>query len=107
MYKVYDRAFKVGFGVNILIFIILNYNNYIFAYYKDQFYKTTKLNLSGGCDGLDWGIPFKMMTCYWAWYGDLNPALVSINIFFSIVCGIVLGLIFRFIWSKVKARNLQ
>ena len=102
MYKVYDRAFKVGFCANILIFVILNIISLIVAIYESQ--KTLRLELYvvDSCLYQDWGFPLEMSNCF-----GLNPYSIIINIFFIVICGLILGLIFRFVWSKIKARSLR
>ena len=92
MFKLYDMAFKIGFGFNILIFIVLNivnYNRAIEKWARSEFSGYTPI----------WGFPFYM--AHWGTF--------SLNILIIVACGFIMGLIFRFVWQMMRKidDNLQ
>ena len=86
MFKLYNTTFKVGFCVNILVFLILNSVSYWIERLK---YENSLIHFTPDW-GFNWGFPFDM-TRY---------ETFSLNILIITVCGFIVGLIFRFIWSK-------
>lgn len=93
MFKLYDKAFKVGFCFNILIFVILNIISCANAYYKDA---QSGIHFSNYF-GPSWGFPFEMT----------DYVFFSVNIFIIAGCGFVVGLLFRYIWSKMGKQGLR
>lgn len=95
MFKLYDTAFKIGFSLTVLVFVILNTLSYLSEIAQIKLWK------SGGIDFGEgqpiWGFPYDMT----------NPYLFAVNIFIIVVCGFIEGLIFRFVWSKFKEKSLK
>ena len=89
MSSVYNKAFKVGVVINLVVFAILNAVSFVA---KKRAYDASSIRLSPG--GFDWGHPF-------AWFWDagiglgfmLNFAVIT---FFSFVAGFV----FRFLGKR-------
>ncbi len=102
MSKIYNNAFKVGFLCNILLFVVLNtvsrnvsYNEYINSgTYQSHFGEYS------------WGFPFEMYRYYPGYFVDgFTPKGVILNTFVIGFCGFVVGLLFKFIWSKLSSRH--
>ena len=93
MLKLYDTAFKIGFCANALIFVILNAVSYWVGRLK---YKNSPIHFTPDL-GFGWGFPFEM-TRY---------ETFSLNILIIAVCGFIVGLFFRFVWSKFRKSNLN
>ena len=103
MYKLYNKAFKVGFGVNILIFVILNIISFIVSYNKYMDRETKFAH-----DGYSWGFPFVMYEDFTGYpTSNIGFSLEGtvLNTFIIAGCGFVLGLLFRFTWSKLVVQG--
>jgi hypothetical protein len=99
MFKLYDTAFKVGFCVNILIFTVLNINDYFEALAEDKRLKSIGISFSGS-SGIAWGFPYD-----WIGFGLFGFSVL--NIVIIAFCGFILGLIFKFVWSKIAPKKLR
>lgn len=98
MFKLYDTVFKIGFWSSISIFLILNITSIIltqFGYINNNYKLIEHFNNSEG------GFPFQMIDQPWAW------VIVVVNITFAVFFSFVVGLIFRFGWSKFKTKQLK
>lgn len=101
----YNKAFKLGFWINVLIFLILNYFSYLTAY--SDYHKVSNIQFS--IQGYVCGFPFRIYE-----YIIANPSRVGfvfegivINTFITVVCGFIMGSIFRFDWSKFTKDKLK
>ena len=83
-FKLYNRAFKIGVGVNIILFVILNVLSYMAAQKRIQF--------SGGNS---WGFPFP-----WTPGGD--PLALIVNVTVIAMTSFALGFLFRYVSRKVS-----
>lgn len=91
MFKLYDIAFKIGFGLTLGICLILN----IYSIYSHDLGEIIFHPVSVG------GFPFSMFEGQYSWIG------VSLNIISSVFIGFIVGLSFRFIWSKFQSNQLN
>lgn len=97
-FKLYDTAFKVGFGLTVLVFVILNLISYFTT--EDEFVKR-------GFNppiGAKWGFPLAVAN-HSGW--EIEPLSFSINVFIIVGCGFIIGLIFKFVWSKFREKSLK
>jgi hypothetical protein len=100
MDKVYNKAFKVGFCFNILIFLILNIISFVVSRNEHIRIWNKGIRFSGSnSDGpFLWGFPFKMFLG-----SELFRAEdLVINTFIIVGFGFILGFLFRFVWSKLS-----
>ena len=101
MSKVYDKAFKVGVGINILVFVILNFASCIIAY--SEFYSrenSKSLRLSG--KGYKWGFPFEMYHNFYGYPNDIGLDLFGVigNTFAVAISSFVIGLVLQSVWAE-------
>lgn len=100
-----NKAFAVGFCVNIFIFVILNYLSFAMARYE---YTNREIKLDH--DGYSWGFPFELYRNYVSDIRDNTGFTMKGIILDSVlilICGFILGLVFRFAWSKFQAKPLK
>lgn len=95
MFKLYDTAFKIGFGITVLVFVILNILNYLSEIAQIKLWKSSGIDFGEGKP--IWGFPFDMT----------NPYTFAVNILIIVVCGFIAGLIFKFVWSKFTSKQLK
>lgn len=95
MFKLYDTAFKIGFGLTVLVFVILNIISYlkVVGWTLDNKF-SGDVTLHGSPL---WGFPIEM---------NVLLGLV-INFLIIAFCSFLVGLIFRFIWSKFQEKSLK
>ncbi len=91
--RLYNRAFKTGFCVSVLVFALLNVIAYLVALRKYQAYVEPEILFApAGRRFPRWGFPF-------VWDGDnfgfIEDGLV-LNFICLVVCGFVIGILFRF-----------
>ena len=98
MSKLYNKAFKVGFCVNILIFVILNIISFIVSYNK-YMNRETKFFPSG----YSWGVPFELHRYFIGHPSDIGFSLEGtvLNTIVIASCGFALGLLFRFLAQNI------
>ena len=94
MFKLYDTAFKIGFIFNILIFLILNIVSFNIELAKDKQLKADGISFSPPTQ-FSWGFPFDMT----------HYEFFSLNLLIISSCGFLVGLIFRFGWSKLNPKT--
>jgi hypothetical protein len=96
--EVYNKAFKAGFGFNILIFAVLNIISFIIE--RNEHLRTWNSGVRIGIYGdYLWGFPFKTFRG-----GEFFRAEgLVINIFIIAGTGFILGFLFRFACSKLTA----
>lgn len=107
MSKIYDKAFKVGFLSNILLFIFFNFLSYLSACEKYREYMNRKI-IFGPVGGFpDWGFPF-------GWDETYSDSIVSMYVrggvlnFLTIVfCSFIFGFLVKFAWSKILLRRAE
>lgn len=105
MGKVYDKAFKVGFGVNLLIFLTVNI---ISCFASNEEYSNREIKFAHG--GYSWGFPFEMHRNYLGYpSNDIGFTLkgVVLNTVVTVICGFILGFIFKSFWAEDNKDNLQ
>ena len=104
--KLYNGAFLIGFLFTAVLFEIANFVAYYIALNK---YNKYLQNLSQMASSYslphfpDWGFPF-----YWDKDYLAAPIVGSggiFNLIFLAVCGYIVGLLFRFLWSKPTSQN--
>jgi hypothetical protein len=96
-FKLYDTAFKIGFVFNILIFVGLNFISYKRAIIEEKQLLASGIDLSPCCIGPSWGFPFDMT----------RFETFSLNFVIIAFCGFIVGLIFKFVWSKFTSKQLK
>lgn len=94
-FKLYDMAFFVGLLSTVAVFATLNVISYRNAVAWINEYNSRGANF-GEMQPI-WGFPYNMT----------NPLTFAINILIIAFCGLVMGLIFRFIWSKFQEKSLK
>lgn len=105
MNKVYNKAFKVGFGINILLFLILNIISCFVAYSE---YSNAAIKFAHG--GYSWGFPFEMYRNYLGYpMNDIGFTLggVILNTFVITACGFICGFVAKSIWAEENAREIE
>lgn len=91
MSKVYDKAFKVGVGLNILIFAALNVVSFINAHNEAE-----RLNaIFNSVIYPRWGFPTETYTLEGAIVGGLIIA----------ICSFAAGFSSKYIWSRFSSRR--
>ena len=83
--KLYNRAFKIGVGVTIFLFAVLNVISFIVAWRADQ-----KSQIKFSNAHLDWGVPFS-----WTWYTGIG---LGFMLSFAVIaaCSFAMGFLFRY-----------
>ncbi|HLM61705.1 MAG TPA: hypothetical protein VK308_12940 [Pyrinomonadaceae bacterium] len=105
MSKIYDKAFKVGFGINLLLFLTINILSYFNSYEE---YSNREIKFAHS--GYSWGFPFEMYRHYFGYpSNDIGFTLsgVVLNTFVIVICGFILGFLFKSIWAEDHEDNLQ
>jgi hypothetical protein len=105
MGKLYNRPFKVGFIVTVVLVALLNVVSFLIAY--DEYLRRATTNGLSRIDGsFNWGFPF-------AWFGyssyffeDGFLGLV-LNFGFAIGCAFAVGLLVRLGVQKFSERPLR
>jgi hypothetical protein len=93
-----NTAFKVGFVAAILIFIFLNYLSFV------------SNECSEWIDDCGWsfGFPFNLyMEGGFISFKEILWLGLIADIFIAITFSFALGLVFRFVWSKIAPRKLR
>ena len=107
MSKVYDKAFRVGVGINLLLFLILNIGSCAVAEaeYLNRNYSNQGLRLSSG--GYKWGFPFDMYYNFYGFPNDIGFDLFGLigNALAVVLCSFVTGFLSQIIWSEVISRR--
>jgi len=96
MSKIYNKAFKVGFCINILIFVILNFISFIVS---SNEYANRKIKFAPS--GYSWGFPFGWDEIF------LDSMFVRggmLNFLVMIFCGFILGFLLKPILSEILSR---
>ena len=99
MSKIYDKAFKVGFYTNVLIFVILNFISFIVS---SNEYANGKIKFAPG--GYSWGFPFDWDEIF------LDSMFVRggmLNFLVMISCGFILGFLLKPILSQILSRRAE
>ena len=94
-FKLYDTTFKIGFGLTVLAFVILNILSYQNAVAEIKDWKSSGIDF-GEMQPI-WGFPFDMT----------NPFIFAVNTLIIVVCGFIVGLIFKLVWSKFQEKSLK
>ena len=103
MDKLYDKAFKVGFWCNALLFIVVNIISCVAT--VSEYESKSQLADAGG---YSFGFPFEIYRNYIGYpYSEIGftPFGVIKNTFFIAGCGFVIGLLSKFIWAKISSRR--
>ncbi len=103
MYKLYDKAFKIGVLFNLLLFTVLNFLSYFAAYKKFHEYKNVETKIAPVGRYFRWGFPFN-------WEGNgfyMTGDTIAVNGLIIAFCGFVFGFLFRFVWSKIASRRAE
>src|SRR3712207_321621 len=98
-------AFKIGFWSGIFLFVVLNLLSYELSRHK---YDTLPIKFADA-GGYEMGFPFTLyvwsfgypFNFYFVWSGLIADILIAL------VFSFVLGLIFKFVWSKSASRRLN
>ena len=108
MSKIYNTAFQFGVVFNILLFTLLNVGSYIIAhndFVKREIERENSLiNFSGGNYGFSWGFPFVWEAKY---FNIIEGGGAILNVIVWVVCGLLFGFLFKYIWSKVSSRRIE
>ena len=87
MYKLYDKAFKIGFVLNLCIFAVANIVAYIEA---NKNYSESEFRMMSGRSFPAWGFPFN-----WTFNG-IVPDGPILNFIAIVASGFVIGVTFRY-----------
>lgn len=101
LYKFFkNTAFNIGFVLGIVMFLFLQYYDHLRnVWWEEKLYQLSKEGLS--IDIIwSWGLPFPMY--YW---GQIFLIGIIGNIVVAIIFSFILGLIFKFVWSKIAAQS--
>ncbi|HEX8369634.1 MAG TPA: hypothetical protein VF604_13905 [Pyrinomonadaceae bacterium] len=104
--SVENKGFKRGFKTGIILSLfaqLFSFLNYLFSLINSE-------NHPGVVVHGFWGIgfPFSMYYgMYDIFHGDLNFTGLVGNIAVAIIFSFILGLIFKFVWSKSASRHLN
>ena len=99
-----NSGFTLGFSIGICLFAFLNYLSYIISYSK--FTNPGKIRFSGGSYTAGFPFPFYQAiiglpnSFYFDWIGLIVDILIAVAFSF------ILGLIFKFVWSKISSRRV-
>jgi hypothetical protein len=105
MQYLYDRAFKIGVVVTVVIFALLNVVSYIFA--RLQYQRLAEANQLVS-DHIGWGFPFN-----WTEYSGASLFMpdefmgLVLNFGFAVGCAFVVGLIARKFSHKGYKRSVE
>src|SRR5688572_11398378 len=90
-----NKIFLFGFIIGIITFICLNYYSIMLAF-EDMCLHCIR----------NFGFPFYFYESGTiAHYEEITYSVLIINILIAITCSFLIGLIFKFVWSKISARN--
>ena len=95
-----NKPFVFGFVFGIFLMIIANIIDYFVAHDRYAKYGPTISHDTGP----DWGVPF---TIYGNLYFDFSLGNLVWDIITIILFSLIAGFIFKFVCSKIKARNLR
>ncbi len=109
MSKIYNKAFKVGFLFNILLFIFFNFLSYLAACEKHrESMNRDKGIIFGPAGGFpDWGFPFGWDEIYLDSIVSMYARGGAVNFLIIVFCSFVFGFLFRFAWSKILSRRIE
>jgi len=109
MSKIYDKAFKVGFLFNILLFIFFNFLSYLAA--CEKYRKNINMNkkiIFGPVGGFpDWGFPFGWDETYFDSIISMYARGGALNFLIIVFCSFIFGFLFKFAWSKISSRRAE
>jgi hypothetical protein len=99
-----DNTFNIGFWCGLIIFAASNFLSFVSAVHR---YDTRLIKLSTG--GYEWGFPFTMFKIFIGYPGGEEFYWLSViaNISTALVCSFLIGLAFRFVWSKPGNSRLR
>jgi hypothetical protein len=99
MSKIYDKAFKVGFCINILIFVIVNFISFIVSRSE---YANRQIKFADS--RYSWGFPFNWDEIF------LDSMFIRggmLNFIVMIFCGFILGILLKPILSEILASRAE
>ena len=102
MSKIYNKSFCIGVSINILIFVIFNIASLIISRHEQITTWNSGIRF-GSYDGYFWGFPFEMFRGVEL----MNPQGLVINTFIITICSLIVGFLFKFIWSKISPRPVK
>ena len=91
MSHVKNLGFKIGFGVTVFVFVVLNLLNYIEKLHEYNVRQSLSIHFSS--DGVAWGFPWKMYIPYYGF--DLLPTIF--NVLLAAFCAGAVGIVFELI----------
>jgi hypothetical protein len=97
MYKLYNKAFKVGVLFSILLFAIFNLLSYFAAYKRYVEFRNVENNIAPVSRSFRWGFPFDWQGQVFYMTGDS----IALNGLIIAFCSFTFGFLFRFIWLKI------
>jgi hypothetical protein len=104
MSKLYDKSFKIGFCLNVLLFIFFNFLSYLSAYESHQQYLNRKIKMAPVFGFPNWGFPFG--------WNETFPNLMFVyggmlNFLIMIFGGFILGFLLKPIFSEILSRRTE
>jgi len=108
MNKIYDKAFKVGFLFNILLFVFFNFLSYLAACEKYRESLNRVVGVSSPSYGFpNWGFPFGWDEIYLNSIVSMYARGGAVNFLIIVFCSFVFGFLFKFAWSKILSRRME
>lgn len=100
MTELYNKAFKIGALLSLLLFIHLNYLSYSDSHAKYQKYLSKEAKFAPALGFPDWGYPFHWNEKY---FGVIEGGGGIVNIITIAVCCFAFGFLFKIVSSKFSA----
>lgn len=100
-----ESAFNFGFGIGICLFVFLNYLVLLISY--NEFIKPKQFNFSVGSYWAGFPVPFYQVVIAYPNSAYFSLIGLIINIVVALSGSFIIGLIFKFVWSKIGQKRLQ
>ncbi len=101
MFRLYDKAFKIGFALTILAFIAINIAKYMTATREHAENQARFVNVAPARWFPRWGFPFDWDGYY---FGFPEDGLV-LNFVIIVTAGFIVGILFRHLNLRFGRRN--
>lgn len=99
-----NKAFKLSFSCGLILSVLINYLSYVKSYYD---FTHPQFEFSVGSYSAGFPFPFYIAVIgfpnhfYFIWIHLITDILIAV------VFSFIIGLIFRFVWSKISPRRIK
>lgn len=99
MSYIYNRTFKIGVIVGVIVFVLLNIATYYFALKRQEANLLSPIQFAPNT--IDWGFPFN-----WGRSKFFYPEDGILNVLVGMIFGISCGIIFNYIGRRRSFRSV-